>query len=345
LATESLIIFPLKRFLQSEAGAAVLWALMALLLGASISPWLYQSGKSLAAHAASADLIAPLEWLGSACQRAKFSRFFSRSLVVSAVTLMPPLLWRIRMIRKSRGEIAAVSFRLPWQSGLIQFTLGCAIAGGVLYGIAVVLQHLGAYAPADHPPTFGRILKKVLVPALAASVLEEWLFRSVLLGLWLKFTKPLTACIGTSLIFASVHFLQPSNGVVIANPASTLAGFELLVKILSRFTNPQVFLADFFTIFTIGMMLALARFRTGALWFPIGLHAGWIIAFKGFGIFHQAVENNPLESWGIGDTIRSGVSPLLILGITAILCHYVLRRFDIKSLVDQPRITVMTKTF
>lgn len=248
------------------------------------------------------------------------------------------------MIRQSKGEALLRSLRPPWRSGLVQFALGCVIAGGVLYGVAVFLQYLGAYAPTEHPPALGKILKKVLVPALAASVLEEWLFRGVLLGLWLKFTKPLSACIGTSLIFAAVHFLQPSDGVVIANPASTLAGFELLGKILVRFTNPQVFLADFFTIFTIGMMLALARFRTGALWFSIGLHAGWIIAFKGFGLFHRTVENSPLESWGVGDSIRSGISPLLILGITAILCHFVLRRFDMSSSIYQPRITVMTNT-
>ena len=334
----------MKRFFKSEAGAAALWALSALLLGAWIAPWVYQAGKSLAAHAASADLIAPLEWLGAACQRAKFSRFFSRSLVVSAVTLMPPLLWRIRVIRQSKGEALLTSLRLPWKPGLVQFALGCVIAGGVLYGVALSLQYLGAYAPAEHPPAFGKILEKVLVPALAASVLEEWLFRGVLLGLWLKFTKPLTACIATSLIFAVAHFLQPSNGVMITNPTSTLAGLELLGKILFRFTSPQVFLADFFAIFTIGMMLALARIRTGALWFSIGLHAGWIIAFKGFVLFHQTVENNPLESWGIGDSLRSGISPLLILGITAILCHFVLRRFDRNSSAYQPRITVMTTT-
>lgn len=321
-----------------------MWALSALLLGAWIAPWLYQAGKSLATNAASADLIAPLEWLGAACQRAKFSRFFSRSLVASAVTLMPPLLWRIRAIRQCKGEAMLARSRPPWESGLTQFAFGCVIAGGVLYGVAVCLQHLGVYAPTEHAPALGKILKKVLVPALAASVLEEWLFRGVLLGLWLKFTKPLAACIGTSLIFAVVHFLQPSDGVVIANPASTLAGFELLGKILFRFTNPQVFLTDFFTIFTIGLMLALARFRTGALWFSMGLHAGWIIAFKGFGLFHQRVENNPLESLGIGDSLRSGISPLLILGITAILCHFVLRRFDRNSSIDQPRITVTTNT-
>ncbi len=324
----SLHILLLKRFFKSEAGAVALWALSALLLGAWTAPWVYQTGKDLASHAASSDLIAPLEWLGAACQRAKFSRFFSRSLVASAVAFMPPLLWRIQVIRQCKGEAALPCLRPLWKFGLVQFALGCVIAGGVLYGISASLQYFGAYLPIEHPPALGRFIKKVLIPALSISILEEWLFRGVLFGLWLKFTKPLTACIGTSLIFAAVHFLQPSGGVIISDPASSLAGFELLAKILLRFTNPQIFLADFFTIFTIGLMLALARFRTGALWFSIGLHAGWIVAFKGFGLFHRAVENNPLESWSIGDSVRSGVFPVLTLGITAVLCHFVLRCFE-----------------
>jgi membrane protease YdiL (CAAX protease family) len=81
-------------------------------------------------------------------------------------------------------------------------------------------------------------------------------------------------------------------------------------------------------LFVIGMILARARVRTGALWFSIGLHAGWILAFKSFNMIYQSVPTHPLRPWGVGDSLRSGLVPLLALGLTAVICHLVLKRFE-----------------
>jgi membrane protease YdiL (CAAX protease family) len=146
--------------------------------------------------------------------------------------------------------------------------------------------------------------------------------------LWLRFARPVTACAGTALVFAFLHFLNPPAGSVIADPAHVLAGFQLLGKILLHFTDPLFFLTDFASLLAAGLILAWARVRTGALWFSIGLHAGWIAAFKAFNLFYQEVSDSPLRPWGIGENLRSGVLPLLTLGITAVICHFVLRRFS-----------------
>jgi hypothetical protein len=68
--------------------------------------------------------------------------------------------------------------------------------------------------------------------------------------------------------------------------------------------------------------------RTGALWFSIGLHAGWVAAFKGFNLLYRGVDDHPLRPWGVGDDLRSGILPLLALGVTAIVCHFALKRFS-----------------
>lgn len=318
----------LKRFFQSEAGAAVLWALSALVLAAAIAPWAYRAGINLAEAAASKDLSGPLEWLGEACGRAKFSRFFSRSLEGSAMVLLPLLLWRIRLVRAGKGLSEEARGRVSWKSGLIQVGVGCVITGGMLWGVGMVLEGLGAYAPVANPPAPGKFLRAILIPAVAAAPLEELLFRGLLLGLWLKFARPLAACVGTSFCFALVHFLQAPDGSIIADPAAPSAGFELLGKILLHFTDPRVFATDFATLFVIGMILARARVRTGALWFSIGLHAGWIAAFKGFNLLHRTVSGHPLHPWGVGESLRSGLFPLVGLGLTAVICHFVLRRFE-----------------
>lgn len=297
-----------------------------MVLGAAIAPWIYQAGKGLAMHAAANDAGKFIEWLGAACGRAKFSRFYSRSLVISAIVLLPFLFWRIRALRGTECQLPGIALRVSsWRCAFIQMLVGFAIAGALLWSAGVAVEMMGTYRLNPSPPTTGKFLNKIMIPAAVVPLLEEWLFRGVLLGLWLKMARPLVACLGTSLFFAFIHFLEPPDGSVIADPTSAFAGFELLGKILLHFTDPQFFITDFAVLFAIGMVLAWARVRTGGLWFPIGLHAGWIFAFKGFNLLHTSVEDSPLRPWVVGDSLRSGLVPLFTLGVTALVCHFAMR--------------------
>ena len=87
----------MKRFFQSEAGASVLWVISAMVMGAVMAPWLYQAGKAFAGATEKHDFPAILEWLGAACGRASFSRYYGRALVASAIILLPFLFSRIRL--------------------------------------------------------------------------------------------------------------------------------------------------------------------------------------------------------------------------------------------------------
>lgn len=274
------------------------------------------------------DLPALLEWLGAACGRSKFERFFSRSLLASALLLLPLLLRRLKLVRSATGSgLVDLGMRGTWKSATVQIVTGCIIAGGMLWAAGTALEAVAAYVPKTKVPALGKLLPQILIPAVAASLLEECLFRGLLLGLWLRFARPATACLGTSLLFAFLHFLKPPAGALIADPSQVFAGFELLGKILLHFTDPLFFVTDFATLLGVGLILAWARVRTGALWFSFGLHAGWIMAYKGFNLFYQNVPGHPLRPWGVGDNLRSGILPLLTLGLTAVICHFVLRRF------------------
>lgn len=300
-----------------------MWVIVSLAMAAAVTPVLHEAGKALASSAAAEKLPAFFEWLGAASGRAKLGRYFSRSLLLSALVLLPFLFWRLRAI--SAGGAAPLA-KLPAGVALVQVVTGFAIAGGLLWGMGWVIQHLGAYVPDPTPPPFGKVLKKALPATLVAPLLEEWLFRGLLLGLWLKHSKPLVAMLGTSLVFGFIHFLEPPEGMVIADPGSPWAGFELLGKIVFHFADPRFFVTDFATLFGIGMILAWARLRTGALWFSIGLHAGWILAFKTYNLLYRDVDGHPLHPWGVGDSLRSGLIPMATLLLTAVICHFVLPR-------------------
>jgi hypothetical protein len=40
------------------------------------------------------------------------------------------------------------------------------------------------------------------------------------------------------------------------------------------------------------------------------------------------VDGHFLRPWGVGDSLRSGILPMLALGVTAIVCHFALKRFS-----------------
>ncbi len=304
----------------------MVWVFCSLLLAALISPWVYQVGRHLADAAAAKQLPGFLVWLGEACGRSGFDRFFSRSLMFSALVFMPFLFRRIKRLRSNAGGGSTdARVRVPWRAALIQIAVGCLISGSLLVGMGFILTSSGAYAARPHVHLAGQILTKILLPAAGAAFVEEWLFRGVLLGLWLRFARPLAACIGTSLLFAFLHFLEPPAGMAIADPGAAGAGFKLLGMILLHFTDPLFFVTNFATLFVVGMILAWARVRTGALWFSIGLHAGWVMTFKGFNILTQTVRDSPLHPWGVGDSLLSGVLPLAALALTGLVSHHVLR--------------------
>ena len=169
-----------KRFFQSEVGAAVAWVAGSLVLAAVVSPWLFQAGKHLAFTAEVSDMPAFLEWLGDACGRAKFGRYFNRAMLLSALFLLPVLFRRIRILRSAAGLGATDSWsRLSWSSVAVQIVIGCVVAGGMLWGLGAILEAAGAYVPKPSPPVLGKLVSKVLIPAVAASLLEEWLLLGI----------------------------------------------------------------------------------------------------------------------------------------------------------------------
>jgi membrane protease YdiL (CAAX protease family) len=215
-----------------------------------------------------------------------------------------------------------------WKSALLQLGVGWVIAAGILGGLAVVLHASGAYVTDPHPPKPGQWLAAVLIPAVAAPLVEESVFRGLLLGLWMRSVRPLVACLGTSLMFAFLHFLDPPKGFEIAHPENFFAGFQLLGSILFHFANPLFFVTDFATLFVVGLVLVWARLRTGALWFSIGLHSGWIVAFKSCNLLYMEVPQHTLRPWGVGDDLRSGLIPMLSLALTALICHSAMNWFE-----------------
>jgi membrane protease YdiL (CAAX protease family) len=360
---------PVKRILQSDVMKLILYVVSCFLLAALLTPWIYNAGMFLAEFTTAGSTNSLFDWLGDKARGSDYPTFFKRALLLSALLLLAPLLFALRM----SGHPAPLG-NSPWTIylpphtvaqndgqplrnppfGWMQLLTGFLLAGGLLLAMGLLLVFLGWFQW-DEPISWSRAIKKSIPAALSASLIEEIIFRGALLGIFLRTFRPFWAIVLLSVLFAGMHFLQPPDdiavfvrptgplleGQVYIDPESGGAGFELLKLIGLRFTNPIPLLYEFATLALVGLILGYARFTTSSLWLPIGLHAGWVFAFK---LFNAIADRNPdLDSrydLYIGHDLKEGLVPLATLVITAILVHMFTRM--IRDSAPPPRSGALT---
>jgi membrane protease YdiL (CAAX protease family) len=350
LSSVSIRLVP--RALQSDVLKILAYVVAAMLLGALLAPWLYTAGKALAEVTQGADVAQRketngfIEWLASACRNAEFPRFFNRSLMISALVLLIPLVQWLRMERgKPAYRDTPWSLRLPEAAiaanegqplkrnhrgpGQLCFGFLVASSGLLLLGLALVSAEVFVWRSsslpngATFPPINGwKVVRSAMGPAVVVSIIEEIVFRGVLLGLFMRAMRAWPAILSVSLLFAFVHFLQPRSGVVVPDPESPTAGLWLIGQIFMRFTQPLDLIAGFATLTAVGAVLAYARWRTASLWLPVGLHAGWIFGIAVFkAITWVAPGVSPAAKFLVGSTLREGLIPLVVVVLTGVAVH------------------------
>jgi len=327
-----------KRLIHTDAFKVFLYCVAAFVLAALISPWLYYVGQFIAEYAEREKSGGLIGYLGEHAGRASFSRFYKRALMLSALLLLYPL---ILYIKAGRPKTALANSRwadyipdtkgnqpteqpLRWKTSTapLDFFFGLLVSGPLLIAMGHFLIANG-YFEWDAEVNWSKSIRRATTAAIGASLLEEWIFRGLLLGIFLRSFRPFTAIISLSLIFSALHFLQPSKGMIVENPQHFAAGFELLKLILLRFLDFPAFFNEFLSLFGLGLILGFARYRTASLWLPIGLHAGWVFAFKLFNGYTDRLS----EKSGIllGSDLKEGLIPMIAILATAALVWWYLK--------------------
>lgn len=269
--------------------------------GALLAPWLYWSAQM------SADLS---PWF-TELARQPFHRFVNRSLLGLAI----PGLWLI-----------------AWQNGLTSWRdLGVRpspravrqFAQGALLGF-ISLATVGLLALAFDarrwnnslsPSLLGGSVASAMATALVVSTLEEILFRGALFGGLRRGQQWITALVGSSAVYALVHFFR---SVEWTKPIAWDSGLQVLGQMLQGMIDPHALAPGFFVLLLAGMILGLAYQKTNALWFSIGAHAGWIFWLKLYGLLtiEHSVGLAPL--WG-SSKLTDGWIAAVVLLIAAVL--------------------------
>jgi len=237
-----------------------LYAIAVILLGAAFAPWLFWGVQRFAA--------------GSMFAKYPFHRVFDRSEMIVALVGLWPLLGVLGLRSWSRlGYPAASAW---WRHLLAGFVIGVGSLA-VIVIVTIVLGLRPTHFDKSAGEVAGAVLKFLMV-GIAVALIEETFFRGVVQGAWQRQMNATLAVVWASIVYSALHFLKPNLVKIAPDQVSWDSGFTCLAGIATHSFRDRDSLAGFVTLFLAGGVLGLAYFRTGALYLPIGLHAGWVLA-------------------------------------------------------------------
>ncbi|SDU30133.1 CAAX protease self-immunity [Verrucomicrobium sp. GAS474] len=228
-----------------------------------------------------------------------FPRYVNRCLMLSAL-LGLWLFWKGLGI----GSLSETGWHRTARLGR---DLGGGFFLGLATGAAALLCALllgGQAWQADLP--FLKLLG-IVAGAWALAPLEELLFRGVIQRVLEKRFGIAAAIVVGSLIFALLHYLKVPSDFKPATPGIG-DGFRAVGLAFTPFAGLGWCQPRLGLLVAVGLVLALARWRTGALWLPIGLHAGWIVAERAG---HKLTQGLP-GHWAGGDFSTNPLSFLFV---------------------------------
>jgi membrane protease YdiL (CAAX protease family) len=257
----------------SSLGKIFLYLAAVVLAGALAAPQAWEL-----IHRLSPDLFGG--FLGK-IQGMPFHRYLSRSIQVAAIVLLIPLLRSLRI--RSLRSFSLVPNPRPFRD------LGIGMAAGLLCMVLMIPSFLRfgvcTLAP-DWEPAFLHALPRVAATAVAVALLEEFLFRGVLLGLLRQVMVPSVAVFLAAIPFALLHFFNLPRGGVggsvggVAGEGETViwwSGLSSLSQAVASLPSWPLLLWGVATLFLAGLLLGWLTVRTGSLHAAIGLHGVWIL--------------------------------------------------------------------
>ena len=318
-----------------------MFLLATFVLAALLVPHVYNLGKFIAEITLNKSINPLVDYLGTHARKADYARFFNRSLYLAALILLPFLLFSLGAKKATSRIRGPWSFALPAHSiapnrGQPLLTPphpARQITGGFLMGSTFLLAAgalailIGFFEWRDRP--IAPALPGALTTAAVVAVLEEFIFRGIILGIFLRTFRPSIAIVLVAFLFGVLHFVRPPEGVIVANPESALAGFTFLELTANRLLDGHLILQQFAPLFLVGVLLGVTRYLTSSLWLPIGLHAGWVFAFTLFGDLTAPVGGHPeWMSLLIGTNLAQGLLPLGTLFVSGLIIWVVYREPD-----------------
>lgn len=266
--------------------------------GALLGPCLYRLVQQIAPHS---------QFAGK-----PFHRYLDRSLLAIALIGLWPLLRTLAF--GSPWSLLRPSAPGQWRRLARGTALGfCSLSMVAILALAMHVRVFGV------EPRFWHLLGRLgdaVGTAVAVGFIEEFLFRGAVFGALRRVWHWMPALVVSSLIYAAVHPLQRTD---LAGPVTWHSGFDLLGQMALRIINPSSSAPALINLTLIGIILAIACWRTGDLYFSIGLHGGWVLLLKLYGTFTGHQVAGSLGFFGTEKVVDGWLAFIILLAVLIFL--------------------------
>lgn len=206
----------------------------------------------------------------------EFRKLISKSTQVFLILSIFPISYYLKLTKAELGFASLPVF-------LKQLALGFGLGFITLMPVFIILYLLGVNVLDDTQIwTTGVVVKKLIISLLLAlliSLIEEPLFRGLLLVSLQKKLPVISAIMISASYYAALHFLN-SNTNIAAQDLKLYSGFTLLTEAFANLLNPTIFSA-FLALSMVGIFLGVLRTQVkSSLGFCIGCHTCWVWQIK-----------------------------------------------------------------
>jgi len=236
-----------------------------------------------------------------------FRRLLTVALAVAVLGGFRP--WR-------DGDPASYGLRGPrasWQAPVFAFVAAAMLAAALL--ALDLAAGLWSWRSGVDVASTALRSARFLSGALAASLIEEWLFRGWMVRRLARRLPLGAAAVVAAVVFGALHAFRPAfhaRGV----PPDPWRGWQAVGDGFARLVDPAQFGPFFLGLTLFALALSAAWLRTGTLWTAVGAHAGAVWVLYGF---------SPLMRWTAGPAwlgtkrVADGVPAWLVLGALVVL--------------------------
>lgn len=230
-----------------------------LLLSACLTPLIYHTVLFLAEKMPNV--------IFSYLSSKRIDHYFDRIRLLTLIIFLPWLLNQCDLISLKKLGLSPVKKHFP--SLLKYFFFGIAL-------VVMLLCPLFLWGQITTTTQSLQLLFKngilVFIASMLIAILEETLFRGILLQTLIKTLSKRKALLWGAFLFAILHFSTP-NGFVAHETMRWYDGFLLAIYSLMGMAKGIEWLY-FLNLFALGIILGLLFIKTGNLWSSIGLHWG-----------------------------------------------------------------------
>jgi len=247
---------------------------------------------------------------------AELSKIISRVTQILLILSIYPVM---RWLNISAGDLGFV----PVKKFLKQMSGGIVLGLVTLLPVLLISYALGiTELDAGNVWTPEKLIVSILVAfllALLVSLLEEPMFRGILIAAYLKRIGIAATIFLSSFYYAMLHFIKTKT-VIPVEQARLSDTFRLLLEAFQNLLDLQNFGA-FWALLMVGFFLAIMRTRMNlSLAWCIGCHTAWVWQIK---MAHKITDVNQASDLLYLISPYDGViGPMVALWLTLVLCIY-----------------------